>query len=112
MIDEGEGVISERKKLMYNGVLNVSILINDLKPFFHFEINTVGVSTTIDFKNEILNHLENEVSLLFENNAKNLKKFENYFLETEVRRILNKFLKSELGKKPQISISIHRMDLL
>ena len=112
LIDEGEGVISERKKLMYNGVLNVSILINDLKPFFHFEINTVGVSTTIDFKNEILNHLENEVSLLFENNAKNLKKFENYFLETEVRRILNKFLKSELGKKPQISISIHRMDLL
>ena len=51
LIDEQEGVISERKKLMYNGLLNVSILVNEIKPYFNFEMDLIGISTTIDFKN-------------------------------------------------------------
>ena len=46
------------------------------------------------------------------NKIKNLKNCENYLFETEVRRILNKFFKNEIGKKPQISICIHRMDIM
>ena len=33
LIDEEEGVVSERKKLMYNGIVNVSILINNISPY-------------------------------------------------------------------------------
>ena len=54
LIDEEEGVVSERKKLMYNGIVNVSILINNISPYTHFELNFIGVSTTIDFKNEVI----------------------------------------------------------
>ena len=113
LIDEQEGVISERKKLMYNGLLNVSILVNEIKPYFNFEMDLIGISTTVDFKNEILIHLENELNYSLGNNKpKKMQNIETYFLETEVRRILNKFLKSEIGKKPHISICIHRMDII
>ena len=113
LIDEQEGIISERKKLMHNGLLNISILVNKIKPHFNFEIDLVGVSTTIDFKNEILIHLENEIFHSLENNkTKKLQNIESNYLESEIRRILNKFLKSEIGKKPQISICIHRLDII
>ena len=74
-------------------------------------MDLIGISTTVDFKNEVLIHLENEIKLFINNKTKKLQNCENYYLETEVRRILNKFLKSEIGKKPQISICIHRMDI-
>jgi ribonuclease J len=113
LIDEQEGVISERKKLMYNGLLNVSILVNEIKPYFNFEMDLIGISTTVDFKKEILIHLENELNYSLGNNkTKKLQNIESYYLESEVRRILNKFLKSEIGKKPHISICIHRMDII
>ena len=113
LIDEQEGIISERKKLMYNGLLNVSILVNEIKPYFNFEMDLIGISTTVDFKKEILIHLENELNYSFGNNkTKKLQNIESYYLESEVRRILNKFLKSEIGKKPHISICIHRMDII
>ena len=64
-------------------------------------------------KNEILIHLENELNYSLGNNkSKKLQNIESYHLESEVRRILNKFLKSEIGKKPHISICIHRMDII
>ena len=57
-------------------------------------------------------HLENELNYSLGNNKpKKLQNIESYYLESEVRRILNKFLKSEIGKKPHISICIHRMDM-
>ena len=112
LIDEEEGVVSERKKLMYNGIVNVSILINNISPYTHFELNFIGVSTTIDFKNEVITHLEDEINFFINNKIKSLKNCENYLFETEVRRILNKFFKNEIGKKPQISICIHRMDIM
>ena len=113
LIDENEGVISERKKLMHNGLLSVSMLVNNIKPYLHFEIDLVGISTTIDFKSEVLTHLENEINFLLKNNNnKNLKKIDSNYLESEIRRILNKFFKSEIGKKPQISICTHRMDFM
>ena len=97
---------------MYNGILNVSILVNNIKPYFNFEMDFIGVSTTIDFKNEIIIHLEDEIKLFINNKIKKLQNCRNYYLETEVRRILNKFFKSEIGKKPHISICIHRMDIM
>ena len=98
---------------MHNGLLNVSILVNKIKPYFNFEMDLIGISTTVNFKNEILIHLENEIIYSFKNNkTKKLQNIESSYLESEVRRILNKFLKSEIGKKPHISICIHRMDII
>jgi len=34
----------------------------------------------------------------------------NNLIETECRRLINRFFKEELGKKPQISVCIHRED--
>ena len=113
LIDEDEGVISERKKLMYNGVLNLSILLSKLSPYFHFELDLVGLSNTIELKNDILGLLENEINVSLKiKNIQVLKKLENIQIETDVRKILNKFFKNEFGKKPHISICIHRMDIL
>ena len=62
-------------------------------------MDLIGISTTVDFKKEILIHLENELNYSLGNNkTKKLQNIESYYLESEVRRILNKFLKSEIGK--------------
>ena len=70
--------------------------------------------------NKIIKEKIKEISNKFLINAKdNIQKnisrpvttnISNNLIETECRRLVNRFFKAELGKKPQISVCIHRED--
>ena len=111
LVDEDEGVISERIKLMNNGIAIVSVLVTTTNPYLNFEVNFLGVPTIDDAKARLIGLLEGE----FENSLSKQKASEatnisNNLIETECRRLINRFFKAELGKKPQISVCIHRED--
>ncbi|PQM55062.1 MAG: hypothetical protein CML39_09025, partial [Rhodobacteraceae bacterium] len=111
LVDEDEGVISERIKLMNNGIVIVSVLVTTTNPHLNFEVNFLGVPTIDDAKARLIGLLEGE----FENSLSKQKASEgtnisNNLIETECRRLINRFFRAELGKKPQISVCIHRED--
>ena len=110
LVDEDEGVISERIKLMNNGIAMVSILVTAMNPYFSFEVNFLGLPTGDEAKTRLITLLESE----FEGYVKKRKSghglTSNDLIEAECRRLINTFFKTELGKKPQISVCIHRED--
>ena len=96
---------------MNNGHAVVSVLITTLKPYFSFELAFLGVPMFDDIKSNLISRLELEFDQFHKNkNPSDIKIISNEIVDNECRRLLNKFFKAELGKKPQISICIHRED--
>ena len=86
---------------MYNGLLNVSILVNKIKPFFNFEMDLIGISTTVDFKNEVLVHLENELNYSLGNNKPiKLQNIERIIIKNSINGKVSIILFSDLSHIP------------
>ena len=111
LVDEDEGIISDRIKLMNKGHVVISVLVTGSSPYFSFELTSLGVPTLDDSKSRLIAELELGFDT-FLNNSKvsSITKITNENIESESRRFLNKFFKAELGKKPLISVCIHRDD--
>ncbi len=111
LVDEDEGVTLDRVKLMKNGHAVVSVLVTAESPFFSFELSLLGVPPVDDLKSRLVSELEGTFDNFVRSSQVDLTaRISNELVENECRRLLNKFFKSELGKKPQVSVCIHRED--
>ncbi len=109
LVSENEGVISDRVKLMNNGLAIISLVMTEERPFFDFKLNFLGVPTFDDTKTRLTFQLQEDLeSFLQTKKVTVVENISDEVLESECRRYINKFFKAELGKKPQIQICIHR----
>ena len=109
LVSENEGVISDRVKLMNNGLAIISLVMTEERPFFDFKLNFLGVPTFDDTKTRLTFQLQEDLeSFLQTKKVTVIENISDEVLESECRRYINKFFKAELGKKPQIQICIHR----
>ena len=109
LVAEDEGVISDRIKLMNNGIVIISVVLNEEKPFFDFEVSLLGVPVFEDTKIRLTVQLEEDLDTFIQTkNVASITRVNNEIIESECRRSINKFFKAESGKKPQIQLCIHR----
>ena len=109
LVAEDEGVISDRVKLMNNGIAMISVVLTEKKPFFDFELSLLGVPMFDDTKIRLTAQLEEDLDTFIQTKkVTSIERINNEIIESECRRSVNKFFKAELGKKPQIQLCIHR----
>ena len=109
LIEEEKNIIKKRVELATKGVATISILVNDAD--YNIEdvwVKTLGISEKDNDENDIVTSLENEIDYILNTmDIKFLKIDEE--IEQNVRRVVNRYCKNNIGKKPVISIFVHRI---
>ena len=103
-----DGIMRERIKMAMNGLVHVNIVMDDEDDFFAEPwVEIRGLPTTGRSHGALEDILEEDVSQ-FLGRAKQKTLQDDDALEDEVRKIVRQTTLSELGKKPEVSVTISR----
>ena len=104
-----DGIMRERIKMAMNGLVHVNIVMDDEDDFFAEPwVEIRGLPTTGRSHGALEDILEEDVSQ-FLGRAKQKTLQDDDALEDEVRKIVRQTTLSELGKKPEVSVTISRL---
>ena len=104
-----DGIMRERIKMAMNGLVHVNIVMDDEDDFFAEPwVEIRGLPTTGRSHGALEDILEEDVSQ-FLGRAKQKTRQDDDALEDEVRKIVRQTTLSELGKKPEVSVTISRL---
>ena len=104
-----DGIMRERIKMAMNGLVHVNIVMDDEDDFFAEPwVEIRGLPTTGRSHGALEDILEEDVSQ-FLGRAKQKTRQDDDALEDEVRKIVRQTTHSELGKKPEVSVTISRL---
>ena len=104
-----DGIMRERIKMAMNGLVHVNIVMDAEDDFFAEPwVEIRGLPTTGRSHGALEDILEEDVSQ-FLGRAKQKTRQDDDALEDEVRKIVRQTTLSELGKKPEVSVTISRL---